>query len=347
MFLLLTRILLLLLIAGILYYVFVKLIAKSNLGWIIAIILFIFAVTGFINPNSNLAFSGVSLLTFPLKPLGLSILLLILAVAGINKNGITKTAKHELWTALLILIIFSLPWVAYSLAQYAELEALQAFQQREKICTDVCPDGVIGYQQHPGAIVLLGRGTTQANLPYRIQIQLTDTGDRILYTSQLYHQQRSLGNNPLVIVSAGPRADLAGDAKNIIEANDIKKLLVTMGVPAEQIITETRSVDLRTSAEEVRKILVFEEVQSRVILVSSALNIRRATATFNELGIRVIPRPTNFYTFQNSSTPSRRLRLPNDFLPDAEALVISTRVIEEFWLSIYYFLRGWSTPIVL
>jgi uncharacterized SAM-binding protein YcdF (DUF218 family) len=201
--------------------------------------------------------------------------------------------------------------------------------------------------QPAGAIVVLGRGTTQANVPYRTQIQLTETGDRILYTANLYREQVNLGSQPLVIVSAGPRDDLQGNQDQTSEANDIASLLTQLGVPRDRILTETRGVDLRSSAEQVSQILRARNLgNTRVIIVTSGLNSRRARLTFSRVGLNVISRPTDFYGFQSGATPRLRIRIES-FLPSVESLGVTTRIVEEFFTTIYYSLRGWLTPVVM
>ena len=194
-----------------------------------------------------------------------------------------------------------------------------------------------------GAIALIGQGTTKPNLPPQTQIQLTDTGNLIVYTSQLYQEQLRLGNKPIVIVSAGRRLDIEG---NQIEADDITTLLIGMGIPKEQISPEKNALDIRSSAEQIKAILDQNKLSGRIILVTSALNIRRATLTFAQLGVKVIPRPTNFYTIQDNATPKRRTRVM-DFVPNPESLLTTTHVIEEYFALIYYFLRGWLSLTIL
>jgi len=348
MFLLLTRVLLWLLVSIIVYNLLTRWIPKQYLAWFGGVIIFLVILLSFYNPNYRVVSAAWNILSFPLKPVGAAIFLLLLGLGGINKNAVSNMAVRQFRAAFLILLISSLPIFAYWLAQQAEQEAILSEQRRAAICQVNCPvDVTPAGAETAGAIVVLGRGTTQANLPYRTQIQLTDTGDRILYAAQLYREQRNRGNDPLIVVSAGPRPDLEGDTNTINEGNDIATVLRRLDVPSDRIVVEPRGVDLRTSAERVEEILRQRGIRSRrVILVSSALNIRRANLTFSNLGITIIPRPTDFYTFQGGATPVRRLQV-SDFLPSVEALTITTRIVEEFLSSIYYFLRGWLTPLLL
>jgi uncharacterized SAM-binding protein YcdF (DUF218 family) len=120
-----------------------------------------------------------------------------------------------------------------------------------------------------------------------------------------------------------------------------------MGVPAQQIILETEGQNLRTIAEEVKEILKdYGLANEPIIIVTSALQMRRTALTFTGVDLNVISRPTDFYTIQPDAEPGLSLTV-RDFVPSAVALALTTRIVEEYYASIYYFLRGWTTPIVL
>ncbi|MBE9125155.1 MULTISPECIES: YdcF family protein [unclassified Coleofasciculus] len=318
MFELLTQILLWLIIAVILYNLFKKVIPKEYFTLLGALLLFGLIVIAFFFPDNNVVSTLWNVMSFPLKPVGASIVLLSLAL----RNGLK--AKNQVVAALLILLISSTPFFANLLAQGAEQ---QAFTPQEAAT------------QTASAIVVLGQGTTQPNLPPRTQIQLTDTGDRILYAAQLY---RESGNQPLVIASAGPRPNLEGSGAQVAEANDIRTLLVQLGVPQNQIVVEPKGTDLRTSAEAVEDILRNRGLaDNRVFLVTSAFNSRRAQRTFAEVGLtNIVAKPTNFFRFQPGATPRLRIQIES-FVPSVEALTVTTRIVEEFLSRLYYLLRGW------
>lgn len=66
-----------------------------------------------------------------------------------------------------------------------------------------------------------------------------------------------------------------------------------LGVDADAIITQDRSVN---TAEEARDnaALLKERGSKRVILVTSAMHMRRAVALFEKQGLEVIPAPTDY-----------------------------------------------------
>ena len=281
-------------------------------------------ILAFFAPDTPVGAAIFGLIAFFFKPLGFSITLLVIASALITNGGIRNPAPRMILAALLVLILSSMPVVAYWFAEQAE---------RDAAARTVCCD------ETAAAIVLLGKGTTQPHIPNRVAIQLTDTGNRLPYAAVLYRKQLA----PMVIVTAGPRRELEG---YVGEAKDIETLLANnMGVPRSSIVLDDNGSNIRTSAEEVRKILDSRGVGRKVILVTSAMQMRRASLTFAHMGMQVIPRATDFYTFQSTARGTSRLRLDaGDFLPSAEALLTTTRVFDEYFGSVYYYLRGWQAP---
>lgn len=334
MFLLLTQVLLWLLVTVILYNLLVKVIPKTYLTLLGGLFLFAIIVLAFFFPNERLVSTAWSVLSFPLKPVGATILLLSVAL----NQGLKK--RNQVVAALLILLVTSTPFFSTLLARSLELGEVSPTART------VGAAAAPATPQTAGAIVLLGQGTTQANLPPRTQVQLTDTGNRILYTSQVYQQQRNLGANPIVIVSAGPREDNQGTRNQAAEANDITTLLTQLGVPRDRIVAEGRSADLRSSAQEVRSILSRRGLGgTRVIVITSGYNSRLARLTYAGTGINVISRPTNFFAVQPGTGSRGSFNIGiRSFIPSVESLGISTRIIDEFFTSIYYYLRGWLAP---
>ena len=281
-------------------------------------------ILAFFAPDTPVGAAIFGLIAFFFKPLGFSITLLVIASALITNGGIRNPAPRMILAALLVLILSSMPVVAYWFAEQAE---------RDAAARTVCCD------ETAAAIVLLGKGTTQPHIPNRVGIQLTDTGNRLPYAAVLYSKKVA----PMVIVTAGPRRELEG---YVGEAKDIETLLANnMGVPRSSIVLDNNGSNIRTSAEEVRKILDSRGAGRKVILVTSAMQMRRASLTFAHMGMQVIPRATDFYTFQSTAGGTSRLRLDaGDFLPNAEALLTTTRVFDEYFGSVYYYLRGWQAP---
>jgi uncharacterized SAM-binding protein YcdF (DUF218 family) len=320
------------------------LIPKEYLAWVGGIFLFVILVLVFINTNDAFSLAAGSVISFPFKPLGLSLLLLLLAITGINKNALKNEGYYQLWAAFLILLLSSTPYLAYQLAQQAEREFIQAEQQRREICQDRCPANLTPpAAQRARAIVVLGHESPQGNLAYIRQVQINDISDRLIYAAQVYQEQLSLENRPFLIVSTA--YNFTKDNKN--QSGDFTTILSQLGVPADRIILETNSLDLHSSAVAVEQILKQRGLgNQQIILITSALNSNRARLTFAQMRFKVTPRTEEFYTLQSGNIPIKNLKV-QDFLPNVAALTITTRVVEEFLASLYYFLRGWLSPVIL
>lgn len=295
---------------------------KNLLGRLCLILITFFLLLAFLSPDSPVGAAIFNTFAFIFRPLGFSIILLVWAVSLTIRDGLKNPAPQLIFSAVLILIISSTPIVAFWLAQGVERTAVGDLNSQ--LC---CSPRV-------GAIVLLGQGTTKAIMPQQVSVQLTDKSDRIPHTAELYQE----GLASVVIVSAGPRPDLEGQ---IVEANEVKKLLVYLGVDSEDIILDGLSVNLRQSALATRNILKQSGIEPTVILVTSALQMPRAKLAFSNVGIQVINAPTDFNTFESDEIYKQRVT-GGDFFPNAEALLLTTRVLDEYWGLFYYFVRGWS-----
>jgi uncharacterized SAM-binding protein YcdF (DUF218 family) len=325
---------------------------RDYLAWLGALIVLLAVILALLTPNNGAVVQVWSILSLPLKPLGLSILLLLFGLMGIKKGGIPKDAERYVQIATALLLVFSIPIIAFLLIQLIESDSILALQ------------AAAHRQDKVDAIVLLGQATTQQPFLEANQIHLTDAGDRILQAAREYDQQLRLGNDAFIIVSAGPRPGqrLNPNQPNPAEAFTIARILRSLGIPQSAIFIEPTGIDIRTSAEAIKRKYVDQGIISkRVILVASALNMQRARQTFAQLGISTIPSPATFYTFQAGGVPrvifatsqkdrcdtisvtfrnAREVQF-SDFMPNVDSLLLSTRVINEFWSSVYYFLRGW------
>ncbi|MDZ8051732.1 MAG: hypothetical protein RMX68_028095 [Aulosira sp. ZfuVER01] len=118
MFLLLSRVLLWLLIGTVVYSLFQRFYPTGNfVGRLVIVIMLIVIALAFINPNEPAVASLWRLISFPLKPLGASVLMLIFASQRIKGGGIDKPGGYLLGWALTILLLASTPAIAYFLVR--------------------------------------------------------------------------------------------------------------------------------------------------------------------------------------------------------------------------------------
>lgn len=336
MFELLTRILLWLLIAAIVWYVFMQFIPRAYLTWLGGLIVFTFVVLAFLSPASGtvaMVWGFISAMFF--KPLGLVIFLLLMSL----KEGTKKIAANLVVAALLILILSSLPIVAYWLAGQAESSVVdtQALRANSPVA-------------NTRAIVVLGDPTGLLDPSFRSRVQVSNIEEgfnnslasRLVYAGRLYATQVTQGNDPLVVVGAGPQLQSRSDEDTGQAVQTIGNLLQGAGVPSDRILIETEGFDLYTTVVSVRDALVargFQPGADGLILVAPVLSISRASSTFARLGIDVLPEPTDQFAFQLER--GRLIASPLDLIPNVDALALTTRVVDEYLTSVYYFLRGW------
>ncbi|PSB18333.1 YdcF family protein [Phormidesmis priestleyi ULC007] len=198
--------------------------------------------------------------------------------------------------------------------------------------------------------------------------QLTEQGNRLIYAARLYQEEVTRGNNPLLVVSAGSREERdrkQGETREgTAESRDIVRFLQSQGVPLGGILEDNNSPTMHDSAFNVRALLRSRQVNfgNQLFLVTSAIEMSRAALTFNrefnnqgsETVVTIVSRPTDFHTLpqrdslrrrtQGRDLTERSFRL-GDLLPNTQAFVLSSRVINEYIASIYYFLRGWIRPV--
>lgn len=175
-------------------------------------------------------------------------------------------------------------------------------------------------------IVVLG-GMMNPARGSSVYADLDMSADRFVHAARLYRA----GKSSRIIVSGGRLFAGSGVPS---EAELVKEQLVLMGVPEGAIILETKARNTRENGLFARELLN-EMGSGRVLLVTSAWHMRRATGVFDRLGMDVIPAATDSFIPQLSSG------FPFGWLPDVDALAVSTRCIKE-WMGLgVYRLRGW------
>lgn len=179
------------------------------------------------------------------------------------------------------------------------------------------------------AILLLGGGTRPA-LPPREFGEVSEAGDRVLHAARLFRA----GKGAVVVVSAG-RMPWQPDGPT--EAETMAALLRELGVPETAIVKEERSANTHDNCLRSKELLDARGAHD-VLLVTSALHMRRAFATCRSAGLAVRPAPTDFWVADGP------VRTELDFAPDPEALAFTHAALHEllgFWI---YRLRGWIRP---
>jgi uncharacterized SAM-binding protein YcdF (DUF218 family) len=169
------------------------------------------------------------------------------------------------------------------------------------------------------AILVLGGGLSPPNsrTPYP---NLAPAADRYWQAARLWRA----GKAPEILISGGaqPWSDALGS-----EAEAAVEFLTDLGVPADRILLEPASLDTRQNAELSARLLRARGAQ-RVLLVTSALHMRRAMAHFEPTGLELLSVPTDH---EVGDDPPSLLR----WLPSTDSLDGSRRALKEmlgYWL---------------
>jgi uncharacterized SAM-binding protein YcdF (DUF218 family) len=175
------------------------------------------------------------------------------------------------------------------------------------------------------AIVTLG-GAVGLSRPPRVYPDLNGASDRVWHAARLYEA----GKAPLIIASGGtlPWKDQA-----FREAPVMQQLLVSWGVPADSVLLESTSANTYQNATNTAEVVKGRGID-RVLLVTSALHMRRALATFRAAGVEAVPAATDYRVVEGQTTVL-------DLFPSAGALDGSTAAIREYVGYIVYDWRGW------
>ncbi|MEA5463112.1 YdcF family protein [Leptothoe sp. PORK10 BA2] len=352
MLVLLTRVLLWATIGLLVWYILTKIIPQKYLTWFGGVIVLILIIASFADPNDETIGTIWRLISLPLTPLGATLILLGSAIS----EGVKKVKGQQVAAALAILLITSLPIFSRYIVNRSETEVQQAFTNRAAQCADVCPAGVQGEGariDRTGAIVIFGDDAGDSNDTVAFQ-SATDQAynsilvPRLIYGAQLYNQARLAGADPYVIVTADPGGD--SEASRIKRQN-LTTVLVNNGVPAANIKFESTGLNVHGTAGRVDRFLQDQQILAaqdnrneqtdrRIMLVAPAMTMTRSALTFENMGMEVIAKPTDFYSVNRWSGNDTFSRLP-DIIPNVDALQLTSRYWDEVLTSTYYFLRGW------
>lgn len=249
-------------------------------------------------------------------PVGLVFLLILAALLAARR---IKIQRILLAAAGLLLWLAGSGWAADALVRSLEWQYLPP--------ANPAPAEVI---------VLLGGGTLPDDPP-RSSVELNGAGDRVLHAARLFRQ----GLAPAVLVSGSYIEWQAVTAST--PTQEMKTLLVFMGVPEEAIWLEDRSVNTYENALYCKQILE-ERGINRVMLVTSAMHMPRSVALFEAQGLEVVPMPTDFSSTESlpPKTWTAALRgFLTSLVPSAENLNATTLALKEYLGILVYWLQGW------
>jgi hypothetical protein len=346
---LLTRLILWIAIGSLIWWILKKFIPETFLTWFGGLIILMMVAVVFLAPGSSTADSLWHVVSFPLKPLGATLMLLAVAVGKKPK----EIDKRLVYVAFVILFLSSIPLVARTLASNAEDSVRQAYANQRQLCADICPAINDVPVDRAVSIVVLGKNAdtyrSGSTLPSRIDSDNNLPPSLVARLNSAADVYNRIGAaQPFVTVTAGPRS--GGDQAEDLE-QAIRQRLAGQGVPSDRIRVTNAGFNIRQAVEEHQVFLqdqnlLVETTQdnnrdaSRIVLVAPALSMRRAALAFENEGLQVVAWPTDLYGTDPLTQDGIVARLV-DLVPNVEALRVTTRYWEELLSSMYYFMRGW------
>ena len=172
------------------------------------------------------------------------------------------------------------------------------------------------------AIAVLGGYTDAAGSGSDV-IELGDAIDRLFHGMRLYRA----GKAPLVMLIGGAARG------NQPESQVMAAMFSEFGIPRSVMLLEDKSRNTRQNGLNAVAIMQQNNIE-KILLVTSAFHMRRAQSVFEKLGIKVVPAATDYQVLE----PDPSIL---DWLPNAEALMLTTLGFKEYLGWWFYRIRGW------
>ena len=225
---------------------------------------------------------------------------------------------------IFIVALFALAWYAWKRRGERRIAALLfaltfVFYL---LCTSVVAERTLGWLEQaylPPAepagdvIIMLGGGAMPDSPDVDgVGALCSSPANRLLTAVRL---QRKLGVP--ILLSGGQVYEDTG-----AEAKIARRILIDLGVPEEQILVETRSINTTQNARYSAEILRAQGL-TQPILVTSAFHMKRAVLNFKKQGIDVVPYPADYQVTHHPVFHYTKLR------PQTEALLNNVTVLQE------------------
>ena len=227
--------------------------------------------------------------------------------------GLLLRRKALIWAGVLVLWVGSTPLVS-NLA----MRAVEGWAMRD----------LAANAQEADAIVVLSAGRTQA--PGNAEVSEWADADRFFAGVELY----TAGKAPLLVFTAGWAR---WDADVSVENDVLFQYAQELGIPGDRLLTTAEVINTDSEARAVAVLLrnmrgnpLNKASRPRILLVTSAFHMRRASMLFNRAGLDTVPFPVDF---QASDVGQVNLL---SFLPNAGSLAQTERALRELYGTLYY-----------
>jgi uncharacterized SAM-binding protein YcdF (DUF218 family) len=225
---------------------------------------------------------------------------LLLAIV-LTLFGRRRLARWLVALAIVELLVMSFPPASDALIRQLEDQARAAALAMPRCCFD--------------AIVVLGGGIAPALPPDRVLPRLVNGADRMWLAAHLY---RSKVAPRIIVAGGGYEADPNDPATT--EAAAMRQFLVDLGVPADAIVEESKSVNTIENIRNVRAMVG----DKRVALITSAYHMPRALQLAALARLDVAAFPTDFRSLRDARPTWE------NWIFSSDALDISISALREF-----------------
>jgi uncharacterized SAM-binding protein YcdF (DUF218 family) len=233
-------------------------------------------------------------------PLGIALALLIF--------GVVRRRRWPILSAIALLWITSLPLVSEAL-----MRVLEGPEGRQPAATAPMADAIV--------VLSIGRNISRG----AVRVSEWTDADRFFGGVELF----KAGRAPLLIFTGGWTI---GDSNAPLEGDTLAGYAKDIGVPAERILTTTLVRTTEEEAAAVGKLVQERQLGKRILLVTSAFHMARATRLFSAAGFEVLPFAVDYSTQELDGIGVM------DVVPRATALSQSERALREFYGRAYYWL---------
>ncbi|MFT5861092.1 MAG: uncharacterized SAM-binding protein YcdF (DUF218 family) [Flavobacteriaceae bacterium] len=161
------------------------------------------------------------------------------------------------------------------------------------------------------------------------EISIRRQGDRLIQAVTLYKTGKV--KKLLITGDSGYVTD-----RGLHEAKQVKELLIAWGIPAEDILTEEKSINTYENAVETAKILKKHKEIKTYLLITSGIHMRRSLACFERAGLKCESFSTDLYTNQTGS-----YHWDQYFIPNVDNFTTWNKLFKEMIGYMVYDVRGY------
>jgi uncharacterized SAM-binding protein YcdF (DUF218 family) len=218
--------------------------------------------------------------------------------------------RRERWPivlALLVLYFSSIPLVGNRLIGWVESRhPLLAIEQAESADAIIVLGGILGPRATPGQVANMMDSVERFEAG--IRLHQAGRGSQLVFTG----------------------AKMGWKDTSATEGDELKRLAIERGVPADQILV---TAHVANTADEARVVseLTRERGWNRVVLVTTGWHMARSAYQFQKAGVGCTPFPVDF-----RHDPARRISAI-DFVPRGEAWMFTETALREIYG--YWFYR--------